>query len=198
MLLGGLVSLLTSLILNQEGVEAISASWGEFVAGAIFLFAVGMTFSAVSQMSFFAYLLVNRLALGLLRSKRLWHYVQLLLVAFTFFDLVYFRYTAFGQEGESWTHYLLLPSLFLAVTLLLAWLKVKQTNGQAFVPALFLLFVVTTIAALPALVINDTVWLQQMMITILVCHTWQLFLLPRLNTDAKPDKTVRTGKKRLA
>jgi KinB signaling pathway activation protein len=192
-----LANLLTSAFLNWEGFEAITASWGEFIAGAIFLFAVGMTFSAVSQMSFFAYLLINRLALGLFRSKRLWHYTQLVLIAFTFFDLVYFRYTAFGQEGESWVNYLILPVLFLAVTVILAWLKVKQTNASAFVPALFLLFVVSAIAALPALVINDAVWMQLMLVTVLVCHAWQLFWLPRLNEGTNP-RRAQEGKKRPA
>lgn len=190
LLLGGVTALVASFLVNREGIEAITASLSEFVAGSVFLFAVGMTFSAVSQMSFFAYLLINRLALGLFRSKKLWQYAQLLLIAFTFFDLVYFRYTAFGQEGESWIPYLLFPTLFLTITLVLAWLKAKQTNQQAFVPALFLLFVVTTIAAVPALVINDPVWVQLMLITILVCHTWQLFLLPYLNAGEKKEKSL--------
>lgn len=196
LLMGGVTALVASFLVNREGMEAITASWGEFVAGSIFLFAVGMTFSAVSQMSFFAYLLINRLALGLFRSPRLWHYVQILFVAFAYFDLVYFRYVAFRQEGESWASYLFLPSLLLGVTLILAWLKAKQTNGQAFVPALFLLFVVTSIAAVPALVINDQVWVQLMLITILVCHAWQLFLLPYLNAGEK--KGHRSEKKKSA
>ncbi|EGL81976.1 KinB signaling pathway activation protein [Caldalkalibacillus thermarum TA2.A1] len=185
LLVGGLTILVTSTLINWEGFQAITSSAEEFLAGAIFLFAVGMTFSAISQMGFFAYLLVNRLALGLFKSKKVWHYTQIVLILFTFFDLVYFRYTAFATHQETWLNYVILPAVLLIVSLVFAYIKAQQTNENAFVPALFVLFVVTTVEAVPALVINDPIWVMLMLCTLFVCNVWQLLWLHRLTAEPK-------------
>lgn len=189
MLVGGASVVIVSALINREGFQAITGSLEEFVAGALFLFVVGMTFSAISQMGFFAYLLINRLALGLFRSRRMWAYVQLVLIAFVFFDLVYLRYTVFGRAEETWFSYLLLPAVLLAAGLIFAYIKSRQTNSSAFVPALFLLYVVTTIEAVPAMVTNDQVWMVLMLSTLFVCNVWQLLWLHRL-TAAQPKESA--------
>ncbi|WP_307341660.1 KinB-signaling pathway activation protein [Caldalkalibacillus uzonensis] len=185
LLVGGLTVLAASALINWEGFQAITSSVEEFLAGAIFLLAVGMTFSAISQMGFFAYLLVNRLALGLFKSKKVWHYVQIVLILFTFFDLVYFRYIAFATPRETWLNYMILPTVLFIASLVFAYIKMRQTTEAAFIPALFLLFVVTTIEAVPALVTNDSVWVILMLSAIFVCNVWQLLWLHRLTTDDK-------------
>ena len=61
------------------------------------LFGVGLIFSVISQAGFFAYLTIHRFGLGIFKS--LWNPVQILLVLFVVFDLVYLRYTSF-EAGE--------------------------------------------------------------------------------------------------
>jgi KinB signaling pathway activation protein len=132
-------------------------------------------------MGFFAYLTVNQFGKGVFRS--LWIPVQLFLLAFTLFDLVYFRYQA-AEEASLWPFILTALGLFI-LSLLVAWVKAKETNNHAFIPALFFMVVVTTVEWVPALRAdgNDYVWL--MIIPLFVCNAYQLLLLHRLTNDQK-------------
>ncbi|MCM3575628.1 KinB-signaling pathway activation protein [Mesobacillus subterraneus] len=151
----------------------------EFLSILVWLMGVGLIFSILSQMGFFAYLTVHRFGLGIFKS--LWNPVQVLLIAFVLFDLVYLRFTIFAESGESIISYLGLAVIVLAAGLIVAFMKVKQTNKEAFIPALFFMVVVTVIEWMPVLRVNEHSWLYLMLFPLLVCNAYQLLVLHKLN-----------------
>ncbi|WP_175637993.1 KinB-signaling pathway activation protein [Metabacillus schmidteae] len=159
------------LFLNFDIIEILSVLF--------WLFGVGLIFSVISQMGFFAYLTVHRFGLGIFRSVSLWNFAQIILILFVLFDLVYFRYQLFSTEGESYTPYILLALYIFIFGIIVAFFKRKDTNKEAFVPALFFMTVVTVIEWFPALRVNQEDWLLLMLIPLQICNAYQLIMLPR-------------------
>ena len=172
------------------GVVGVVSRWGQFqslieskeyieiLMTFIWLVGLGLIFSVISQMGFFSYLTIHRFGLGIF--KNLWNAVQLVIVMFVLFDLVYLRYIAFG-EGGSLASYILIAVLILVVALIVAFIKVKLTNKHAFIPALFFMVVATVIEWVPVLRENDQAWLYFMLVPLLVCNSYQLLTLQRIN-----------------
>ncbi|MDT2048642.1 KinB-signaling pathway activation protein [Priestia aryabhattai] len=154
------------------------------------LIGVGFIFSLISQMGFFAYLTIHRFGIGIFRSLSLWSSVQSVLIVFVLFDLVYFRYRFFAEEGESMLGYLLVSIFVLAYGLVVAYLKARSTKKEAFIPALFFIIVITTVEWFPALRTNEESWLYLMLFPLLICNTYQLLILPKLTTNKKVVKTT--------
>ncbi len=154
------------------------------------LIGVGFIFSLISQMGFFAYLTIHRFGIGIFRSLSLWSSVQSVLIIFVLFDLVYFRYRFFAEEGESILGYLLVSIFVLAYGLVVAYLKARSTKKEAFIPALFFIIVITTVEWFPALRTNEESWLYLMLFPLLICNTYQLLILPKLTTNKKVVKTT--------
>nr|WP_275980367.1 KinB-signaling pathway activation protein [Halalkalibacter alkaliphilus] len=148
--------------------------------GLIWLLGICAAFSLISQMGFFAYLTLHRFGLALFKSQKLWNYVQVILVGFVVFDLIYFRYIAFAEPGETILNYMIMPFLLLIYGLIIAYLKAKGTNQGAFIPALFFIVVVTSIEWVPALTVNDPKWLWLYFTPLITANTWQLLTLHRL------------------
>jgi KinB signaling pathway activation protein len=184
LLIGGISILLTSTAMGWEEIAGGKDTSKELFAAGIWLFIVGLMFSVISQMGFFAYLMVHRFGLGIFKSHKLWNRVQIVLILFTFFDLIYLRYVAFGAVNETWITYLMLPILLLVIALITAYMKAKMTNGAAFYPALFFVFVVTTVEVVPALTQNDPNWVILMLVPMLACNVWQLLVLHRLTSPS--------------
>ena len=89
------------------------------------------------------------------------------------------------------------PAIFiLIVGALVAYFKTKQTNQGAFIPAIFFMIVVTIIEWVPALRPNDPNWFYLMIITLLICNTYQLLILHKLNERSNKERTVKNGKSR--
>ena len=184
LLLGGLSAGIVGFIIRWEqyGPLFSSKAFGELFMTFIWLVGVGLIFSVISQMGFFAYLTIHRFGLGIF--KRLWSAVQIVLILFVLFDLVYLRYVAFG-DGGSLLPYLGTAMLLFIIGLVIAYVKMKQTNKQAFVPALFFMTVVTTVEWVPVLRGNDESWLFFMLIPLLVCNTYQLLILHKINAQSE-------------
>ena len=159
--------------------------------GLIWNFGLGLLFSAVAQMGFFAYLTVHNVGLGVFKS--LWPYVQVLLIGFAFFDLIYFRYTTFAVEGESFLGYVWIPLGILVYAMIVSYFKVRETNRSAAIPTVFVIFVVTIIEWIPALKQNNLTGMFYMLIPLLLCNTWQVMLLHRL-TKKSPTAEVAPPK----
>ncbi len=190
---------LTTLIIGgiTTGITGFAVRWseykrlflemnlGEIFAVLLWLIGVGFIFSIISQMGFFAYLTVHRFGLGIFRSVSLWNSVQLVLIAFVLFDLIYFRYQVFAQEGESIIGYVLIALFIFLFGLIVAYIKRSQTNKEAFVPALFFMVVVTIIEWFPVLRINEEDWLYLMLFPLLVCNAYQLLILHKLTGTKK-------------
>ncbi len=165
------------LFLNFEIIEILSVLF--------WLFGVGLIFSVISQMGFFAYLTVHRFGLGIFKSASLWNFAQIILILFVLFDLAYFRFQLFANEGDTFISYILLALYVLIVGLIVAFIKRKDTNKGAFIPALFFMIVVTVIEWFPALRVNQEDWLLLMLIPLQVCNAYQLIMLPRFTQTKK-------------
>lgn len=190
---------MSTLILGglATGIIGFIVRWDEFqpyftdfdilkILSTLFWFVgVGLIFSLISQMGFFAYLTVHRFGLGIFKSVKLWNAVQIVLILFVLFDLVYFRHRAFGGEVTS---YLLDPAIILIVALVVAYFKAKQTNKEAFVPAVFFMIVVTTIEWMPVLRVNEEGWLYLMLYPLLLCNGYQMLILHKLNQKSAQEK----------
>ncbi|KQC47700.1 KinB-signaling pathway activation protein [Geobacillus stearothermophilus] len=184
LLIGGIATTAVGIVLNWKefGHLLVRFEVIEFLAVLLWHVGVGFIFSVISQAGFFAYLTVHRFGLGMFRS--LWNAVQLVLIIFVLFDLVYFRYMVFADKGDSIIPYVLTALFILAVGLAVAYIKSAQTNKGAFVPALFFMVVVTVIEWFPVLRINDRDWLYLMLIPLLVCNAYQLLILHKLTGGA--------------
>ncbi|AGT30588.2 KinB-signaling pathway activation protein [Geobacillus genomosp. 3] len=185
LLIGGVTAAAVGMVLNwkQFGHLLLRLEIVELMAVLLWHIGVGFIFSVISQAGFFAYLTVHRFGLGIFRS--LWSAVQLVLILFVLFDLVYFRYMAFAAAGESIIPYILIALFVLAVGLAAAYAKSVQTNKGAFIPSLFFMVVVTVVEWFPVLRINDQDWLYLMLITLLVCNSYQLLILHKLTGGTK-------------
>lgn len=156
--------------------------WKNVLMGLAWNFGLGLLFSVVAQMGFFAYLTIHNVGIGVFRS--IWPYVQILIIAYAFFDMVYYRYTTFGVEGESFIGYLWIPLGILLYAFAVAYFKVKETNMSAAIPTVFVIFVVTIIEWIPALKQNNLTGMFYMLIPLLLCNTWQIMLLHRLTKNS--------------
>ncbi len=183
LIIGSISGAIVGTILDWD--ILIEEGFINLVVGIIWLLGISAAFSLISQMGFFAYLTLHRFGLGLFKSQHLWNRVQVVLIAFVFFDLIYFRYIAFAGENETIFHYFITPTILLAYSIFIAFIKSKETNKGAFIPALFFMYVVTTIEWVPALTVNDPKWLWIYLTPLLVGNTWQLLLLHRLTNDKK-------------
>lgn len=151
-----------------------------FYAQLFNLFVFGGLFSVLSQMGFFAYLTVHRIALGMFRSHSRWGIIQVGLILFVFFDLIFLRYTAFADEGDTIWGYILMPIILIIFALIVAEVKKRETNKIAYIPTIFFMFVVTTLEWIPGLRTgaDPNVWV--MGLTLVACNAYQVLKLHRL------------------
>ena len=152
---------------------------GQIFSVLIWFIGVGMIFSVISQMGFFVFLTVHRFALEILRSNSLWNLLQLFIILFVAFDLMYVRFLFFGERGDSIAGFVWLPLALLAVGLLTAYIKQKQSSKNTFVSSLFLMVVITALEWVPALRVNNEDWLYLMLIPLMGCNAFQLLMLPK-------------------
>lgn len=185
--IGGITTAIIGIVFNWGQYQKLLLQLDvvEIFAVLMWHIGVGFIFSVVSQAGFFAYLTIHRFGLGIFRSASLWNAVQMVLILFVLFDLVYFRYQAFAAKGESVVSYILVALFLLTVGLVVAYIKSAQTNKGAFVPALFFMIVVTVIEWFPVLRINDRNWLYLMLFPLLACNAYQLLILHKLTGGAK-------------
>ncbi|GKU76671.1 KinB-signaling pathway activation protein [Paenibacillus sp. L3-i20] len=150
----------------------------------IMMVTAGLMIGAFSQMGFFAYLTLSYIALSVFRKKYLWNALQGYTTVFAVFGLGYVLYE---NRTNNWFFWVL-PLTLLIASLLVARAKVKQTNGSAFVPTMFLLFFVTFIEAWPAIQgETDISAIAFMMIPLFICNAYQNMMMHRLVKKNKTD-----------
>ncbi|MGH0601136.1 KinB signaling pathway activation protein KbaA [Bacillus mycoides] len=180
--LGGISTVFIGFILEWDKYAKFFQNFDgkEILAISFWLMGVGFIFSVISQMGFFAYLTIHRFGLGMFRSSSLWNTVQLFFIAFVLFDFVYLRSVLVANGEVSLGNNILVAGMLFVFGAIVAYIKSKETNKKAFVPALFFMVVVTILEWVPALRINDTDWLYLMVIPLLLCNSYQLLVLHRL------------------
>ncbi|WP_337103264.1 KinB-signaling pathway activation protein [Paenibacillus sp. YIM B09110] len=158
---------------------------------ALMMAIVGLMIGAFSQMGFFAYLTLNYIALSVFRKKYLWNALQGYTTAFAAFGL---GYVLFEQRTNNWFFWVL-PLILLILSVAVSWYKVKQTNKTAFVPTMFLMFVITFIEAWPALQGETNVSaIVFMMIPLFVCNAYQNMMMHRLVGSKATDTAASAAK----
>lgn len=177
LLLGGLGGVLVALIFDLS--KLLEGSIGNFFVGTLMYLLYGMTISIVAQMGFFAYMTINYFAKTIFKTPSMWKSVQVFLIIFVFFDMIYLRYTSLG-EGGSIGPYFIEPIILLIVAVVTAYGKVNLTNRTAWVPTLFFMYVVTALEWIPALKENDVHATLSMLVPLLFCNVWQVMQLHRL------------------
>ncbi|MBJ8112231.1 KINB signaling pathway activation protein [Bacillus wiedmannii] len=180
--LGGISTVIIGFVLEWDKYAKFFQNFDgkEILAVSFWLMGVGFIFSVISQMGFFAYLTIHRFGLGMFRSPSLWNAVQLFFIAFVLFDFVYLRSILIANGEVSLGNNILVAGVLFVFGAIVAYIKSKETNRKAFVPALFFMVVVTILEWVPALRINDTDWLYLMVIPLLLCNAYQLLILHRL------------------
>lgn len=180
--LGGISTVIIGFVLEWDKYNKFFQNFDgkEILAVSFWLMGVGFIFSVISQMGFFAYLTIHRFGLGMFRSSSLWNAVQLFFIAFVLFDFVYLRSVLIANGEVSLGNNILVAGILFVFGAVVAYVKSKETNKKAFVPALFFMVVVTILEWVPALRINDTDWLYLMVIPLLLCNAYQLLVLHRL------------------
>ncbi|WP_077324001.1 KinB-signaling pathway activation protein [Virgibacillus siamensis] len=195
LLIGAAAGLITSFFVKTESYAKIlnPIDFMELSGLVIFFIGLGLVFSVISQTGFFAYLFINQFGLGLFRT--FWPTVQVLLIAFVVFDLIYFPYNA--SDGDvSLFLYILMAAGILAYGWLIAKLKARATNQRAFIPALFLMVVITSVEWVPGLRTSGSDYAWLMIIPLLACNTYQLLVLHKITKsaeDAKKDNQAQTS-----
>lgn len=185
--LGGLIGLIISFFI-KPGIYAVNLNpfnFTELFGLVLFYIGFGFLSAMVSQTGFFAYLFIHRFGISLFRS--FWPTVQVLLIVFVLFDLIYFPYKAYdGNVSVFW--FIAMSVALLGVAWVVGKRKAKETNRTAFIPALFLMIVITTVEWVPALQSEGIDYAILMIVVLLICNTYQLFALHRLKKD-KPGNT---------
>lgn len=198
LLVGGVVTILTGLLIQwvENGFSFSGFTFVELLIVMLWYFGMGLLFSVISQMGYLAYLMVHRLGLSFFRS--VWNPIQVGLIAFALFDLVYFRYTIFATEGEGIFSYFLVALLLLLAGVLIAYIKTKQVGkSSVFIPALFFMVFISIIEWFPALRLNDPVWLHLMIYPLFACNAYQLLVLPRYIEQSKQERMMKKGRQEV-
>lgn len=188
---GTLFGFLMNLLANPG--YLVSQSWEAIVTALSY----SSTWTGISMMGFFAYLIIHRVGLDLFRGPRLWNRVQVLLIAFAIFDAVYLRMLAFGND-HMWRYIGEMVVLFI-VAWVVAASKAKQTNRSAFIPTLFLMTVITLIEWIPALQTTDEIpLLWPALATLVFANAYQVLMLHRFQQTGQVVKSTssETGKKK--
>ncbi|PGY08646.1 KinB signaling pathway activation protein [Bacillus sp. OV166] len=195
LLVGGLTTAIVGFIVRWNEFQPYFTEFKLFdiLSTLIWLIVMGFLFSVISQMGFFAYLTVHRFGLGIFKSVSLWNAVQIVLILFGLFDLVYLRYENFAGSKDVLLPYFVPAIILLVVGLIVAWYKTKQTNQEAFIPAMFFMIVVTLVEWVPVLRVNEKSWLYLMMLALLACNAYQLLILHKLNLQSEQERQKRAS-----
>jgi KinB signaling pathway activation protein len=196
--IGGIVTGITGFIVRWSEFAPFFTTFNitEILAILVWLIGVGFIFSLLSQAGFFAYLTIHRFGLGLFKSEKLWNAVQVILIGVVLFDLVYLRYVAFAESGDSILPYIGLALLVFIPGVVVAYIRAKQTNMSAFIPAIFFMVVATVLEWVPILRVNEQDWVYLMIFPLLICNAYQLFILPKLNERSMAERETKKQLKR--
>jgi KinB signaling pathway activation protein len=148
----------------------------------------GATISILSQMGYFAYLIVRYIGIGMIRKKSVFDLLQWAIIIVVLGDLIILRYMNFN--GSIW-NYVWLPLIIAAISWVIAAYKVRLTNPNGFLPTFFYMSIVTVLEAVPALRQNSAVSTFFMLVPLMACNAWQILILPRIlgNEKSRPQPT---------
>ncbi|MBA4603212.1 KinB-signaling pathway activation protein [Thermoactinomyces mirandus] len=195
----------TTLVIGCLAAVTIGVSFEQFagqemvgtITGELLL---GLTLGAVAELGFFAFLVFNWLAKGLLRNKTVYDSVMFLLILVLLGNLIYLNHVKYS--GESFWLHLVIPAVMVLSAMIVASLKKKQTNSGAYIPTLFYMIAATAIEAIPSLNPKEGeipfLIIMHSVLVLLVCNAWQILQLHRWIqvTSARNKGKTQKNKKR--
>ncbi len=190
LLIGWLAGLLTSFFVHYSIYATFLSPFdGKELLG-LFLFYSGkaLVYTVIAQTGFFAYLFINMYGRNFFRS--FWPTVQVLVIAFVLFDIVYFT-----SKSLSLTFRLGLMFAILIGALVIAYLKVRETNRTAFIPALFVMVVILTLELSLVLRTGEKREIILMLVPLFVATAFQLMRLHEV-TKVDPEHQKRIEERR--
>lgn len=192
--IGGVVGLIASFFIQwQEYLNFINPFDGIELLG-VFLFFLGyaLVFTVISQTGFFAYLFVHRFGQNFFRS--FWPTVQLLLIAFALFDMIYFSSNEIPLVFK-----FVMTAVILVSGIIVARIKVKQTNKTAFIPTMFVMIVVVALELSLVLRAGDVSFILLMLVPVLITTAYQVLILHEVTKvdEAHKRRIEERRKKRL-
>lgn len=173
--IGGIVGFIASFFIKSAEYGAVLSPFDakELLGVALFFLGYAFVFTVIAQTGFFAYLFVHRYGQGFFKS--FWPTVQVLLIVFALFDLIYFT-----SDELSLGFKIITTISLLVIGLIVAYLKMKQSNGTAFIPALFFMVVITALELSLVLRAADISFILLMLIPALVVNSYQLLTLQKV------------------
>jgi KinB signaling pathway activation protein len=146
----------------------------------IFIVLGASVVACISHIGLFAYMMLRFIGMSFLKRPLLWDILQGVIVVIAFFDLIYLRYVNLATEGEGWAGFLILPLVLLVISVAVAYWKVKETNRAAWISTIFFMFVATTLESVPALRLDQPLFVLYTVTILIVCNAWQIMQLHRL------------------
>lgn len=137
----------------------------------------GATISVLSQMGYFAYLIVRYMGIGIIRKKQTFDLLQWAMIIVVLGDLIIFRYIYFKGSISG---YIWLPLIIGVLGWTIAVYKVKLTNPTGFLPTFFFMTTVTVLEAVPAIKQDNPASTFFMLVPLIACNAWQILVLPRI------------------
>lgn len=190
-LIGGVFGLITHIIVSFDLVMKYISPFDGFELVGLFLYFLGfaLTFAVVSLAGFLAYVFINQFGESLLRS--FWPVIQVLLVAFVLFDIVYF-----SNEDLTLSFRLIIMFAVLIAAILVAIVKVRQISKSAFIPALFFMVVITTLELTLGLRTSAIDYIVPMLVTLIAANGYQLIAWHHVTKrDEEHARRVETRRK---
>jgi len=184
LLIGAVAALGAGLVLALSDAEFRAYGPMEIGYNMLMMAMAGLMFSILSQMGFFAYLMVNYIARDVFRKPTTWKIVQLFFILTVPFEIWLFLWK------DTPLMFIAMTAGILAVSLLTAYRKVKLTNSSAWIPTVFFMFVATMLEIAIAIQVGIAGAVLFMAVPLLACNARQILMLHRM-TVPKGETAVK-------
>ncbi|HLR23842.1 MAG TPA: KinB-signaling pathway activation protein [Pseudogracilibacillus sp.] len=190
--IGGLAGFVASFFVNWQDYSAYLSPFDGFNLLGVALFYLGyaLVFTVIAQTGFFAYLFIHRFGQGFF--KTFWPVVQVLLMLFALFDMIFFTSDDISALFK-WS----LVIIIGMTAYIVATIKVKQTKKTAFIPTMFLMIVVSALELSLVLRAGDVKFIILMLVPVLVANAYQILILHKV-TAVDPEHQARIEARRKA
>lgn len=175
LLVGGVVSLIVgvAMIYIHPAPDVKIVKLDDWLYNLFNFLVSGLTLGAFSHMGFFAYLILNYIALSIFKKPYLWIALQGFITVFVLVEVAVNMYDTSFPSQTFWVF----PLVLVIASLLVAWRKVKETASSAWVPSLFFMIAVTVLEGMPAFREGDISSLVYMLLPLFACNSYQILKL---------------------
>jgi len=191
-IIGGIVGLLTSFVVASDVYLNVLKPFDGMEIIGILLYYLGfaLVFAFVSLAGFLAYLFIHRFGIGIFHS--FWPYVQMMVLVLAVFDILYF-----SNKDILLSHRIMIVIVLIVASIIVAYIKMKQTNKTGFIPAMFFMVVVTTLELTLGLRTSSMDYIIIILVTLLATNSYQLISWHHV-TKVDPEHAKRIAERRKA